>query len=186
MNEIGYRIPMKARNMAGELVTTVYSISQNGDIYRNEKKINPSFNQKGYLHVSIRIENYQRTSVIHRLVADNYIPNPLKKPQVNHKDGKKANNNASNLEWVTASENIKHSIANGLTKFSESQMKNLKQAATVYSIAKSVLTVEMVSDIRIKAKNKHYGYFKSLLAEYNICSSSLWEIITNRTWKNLN
>jgi len=47
----------------------------------------------------------------HRLVAEEFCnnPNPTTHTYVNHKDGNKRNNHASNLEWVTPSQNSKHS-----------------------------------------------------------------------------
>lgn len=52
---------------------------------------------------------------LHRLVAEHFIGDPLpKETDVNHKDGNKQNNSASNLEWCTRSENMKHAIRTGL------------------------------------------------------------------------
>jgi HNH endonuclease len=53
---------------------------------------------------------------LHRHVAELFIPNPEKKPVVNHKDGRKYNSRASNLEWSTHSENSIHAHASGLNK----------------------------------------------------------------------
>lgn len=58
---------------------------------------------------SIQLCNKGKRFQIHRLVAQAFIPNPLNKPCVNHIDGNGLNNNVYNLEWVTYSENEKHS-----------------------------------------------------------------------------
>lgn len=67
-----------------------------------------STDRYGYPKISFPVEGKQRTTSIHRLVAELFIPNPDNKPQVNHINGDKTNNKASNLEWVTAQENMRH------------------------------------------------------------------------------
>lgn len=62
-------------------------------------------------------DNCKRTTFkIHRLVGLLFVPNPDNKPHINHKDGNKANNHYTNLEWCTHSENIKHAYDTGLLK----------------------------------------------------------------------
>ena len=48
--------------------------------------------------------------LVHRLVAQAFIPNTHNKRFINHKDGDKSNNLVSNLEWVTSSENRQHAM----------------------------------------------------------------------------
>lgn len=54
--------------------------------------------------------------LVHRLVATQYVPNGGEGTQVNHIDGDKGNNAATNLEWVTPRENIAHARQAGLIK----------------------------------------------------------------------
>ena len=64
----------------------------------------------GYLVVSFKVDGKRVNQYVHRLVATAFLDNPEDKPQVNHKDRNKHNNNVENLEWVTASENVCHSL----------------------------------------------------------------------------
>ena len=67
-----------------------------------------------YLYVQLWTKDRPTTEAVHRAVAKAFVPNPDNKPMVNHIDGCKLNNNASNLEWVTCSENHRRAIARGL------------------------------------------------------------------------
>lgn len=74
-------------------------------------------NNRGYLTVNLTKDNITKSFLVHRAVAEAFIPNFFALPQVNHKDGNKGNNDVSNLEWVTDDENKAHSsIAVGGTQ----------------------------------------------------------------------
>lgn len=91
-----------------------HEISSNGDIritkdtnkYKKGLLLKPQTTKKGYK----RIRLYGKTYMVHRLVAEAFLPNPENKPEINHKNGNRADNRVENLEWVTRYENITYSI----------------------------------------------------------------------------
>lgn len=80
--------------------------SPNGGVRHKEKsELRQCNGSDGYLRVCLRKDNSQRLWAVHILVAKAFVENTSNKPQVDHMDGSRNNNNASNLRWCTASEN---------------------------------------------------------------------------------
>lgn len=95
-----------------------YIVSDDGDVIyvrdgvyriRRLRKTN-----KGYLYVNLKLEGRAIHISVHRTVALLFVPNPLNLPTVNHEDGNKENNNATNLVWSSHADNNLHAIRTGL------------------------------------------------------------------------
>lgn len=88
-----------------------YEISNFGNIRNTKtKKVLKSIQQTahGYLTVNLLNGKDRRTELIHRLVAETFIPNPMNLPEVNHKNLDKHDNRSDNLEFVTRQGNVNH------------------------------------------------------------------------------
>lgn len=101
-----YAIPGEWRNIPS--CDERYYVSSDGRVLGANGLLKPVRGKDGYLRCNIAQDGKFRLWLVHRLVAEAFIPNPDNKPEVNHIDGDKANNNVSNLEWVTREENIRH------------------------------------------------------------------------------
>ncbi|MBW2595123.1 MAG: HNH endonuclease [Deltaproteobacteria bacterium] len=106
--------------------------------------------------------------VIHRLVAEAFIPNSKHKPEVNHINCDKTDNRVENLEWVTRKENAAHARKFGCYSHGE-QRYNHK------------LTEQTVREIR-NAKNKTH---QQLADDYGVAKPTITQVLTGRKWKHV-
>ena len=97
----------------------LYKVSNLGRIlnlnYRNTGRaelMTPVDNGTGYLKIQIWKNGKPKTCLVHRLVAQTFIPNPNNLPQVNHIDQDKTNNRVENLEWKSPKGNCNHGTRN--------------------------------------------------------------------------
>lgn len=66
-------------------------------------------NGLGYLAVNLCKDGIHKRMLVHRLVAEAFVPNPQNLETVNHRDEDKTNNNVSNLEWLSRTDNLAYS-----------------------------------------------------------------------------
>lgn len=81
-----------------------------GRVYKYKQQVRKLTLNKGYLYVTLRKNGQTYSRKVHRLVAQAFIPNPLKKTCIDHVNTNKLDNRADNLRWVTHSENMMNDI----------------------------------------------------------------------------
>lgn len=148
----------------------IYKISKDGKVWSNLSNRYIGSNVKNaYAIVDLRKDCKQNIKTVHRLVAEHFIPNPRNLREVNHKDGNKHNNDVSNLEWVSSSENTKHSWDNKL----QNNIGLVK--------AKRKLSPEQVVEIRkrYKPRCKKNGT-RALSREFNVSQAQISFIVNNK------
>ena len=128
-----------------------YAISRKGKILSllTDQIVRPTVNSEGYLKITLWKDGKSYTRRVHRLVAEQFIPNPDNLPVVNHIDGNKKNPDVNNLEWCTQQENVQHAFNTGLTLKTSDKVvvrgdgrvyKSLTEAAKENYITKSAIS----------------------------------------------
>ena len=132
---------------------------------------------RGYPNVTLMHNGVQVQRLLHRLVAESFCPKPEGANQVNHKDGNKQNNQASNLEWVSAKQNMRHSVETGLWAAPSYDHYRRMRVNAGKSVAR--FTAEEASDLmEMKAALKLSSYD---LADIVGCNATTIKRIANGT-----
>ena len=109
------------------------AVSNSGEVRRPDgTPKRPWRSGAGYLKIGIKCRGVNHKAYVHRLVGEAFCENPRGCREINHKNGKKWDNRAENLEWCTHSENIKHGYATGLFVTTEKQRETARRNIAIY------------------------------------------------------
>jgi hypothetical protein len=126
---------------------------------------------RGYQTVELQTGPVKKRFTVHRLVAGAFIGPRPEGMQINHIDGVKANNAASNLEYVTPSENQKHSFRIGLQSLRGEKHTRAK------------LTDEAICDIRARCAS---GETQTAVAKfYGVSQSAINLVVRRKRWAHI-
>lgn len=140
-----------------------YFISDTGEVYSTRNgvlyQMHPFFDSR-HRYKIIKLSKNHRTyaKLIHRLVAEAFIPNPENLPEVNHKDKNPANNHVENLNWCTRRENLEESYE------TMSPVRNFQRCELFYNdiLIDSFQSVSLVC----RFASENFGISQSSLRKY--------------------
>lgn len=123
----------------------------------------------GYIRIDLCKDGKRKVCLLHRLVAEAFVPNPDNLPEVNHNDENIENCVASNLSWMSSKGNANWGTRN------QRQALKISKPIQELTLNGDMLTVwNSASDAA-----KHYGFNKS-----NICACCAGRLLTykGRKW----
>lgn len=139
-----------------------------------ERLMKTTATKLGYRSVELRQGGKRRRMLVHRVVALAFIENPKGLPHVNHIDADKANNGASNLEWVTHAQNMAHAASLSLM---------ISNSGPGMESPAAKLTDQCV--IAIKQRLAAGEGPASIARDYPVTRSAIGEIKAGRSWSHI-
>ena len=146
--------------------------SLGNDKSRKEKILKPGM-ARGYLKVGLCRNGKMKFFLVHRLVADAFIPNPMGLPEINHKDEVKTNNIVSNIEWCSAKYNANYGT------LQERKASALSKAVEASRFS-DFRTIELRFDSTMEADRNEYNS-----SAVSACCRCCYHYEGNNKYKNL-
>lgn len=163
MTEVWKRVPISPyRN---------YEVSDQGSVRRDGRELRGYVDRYGYRTVLLSYAGISKRYKVHRLVCEAFHGAPPNEREVGHLNGSPADNRASNLAWVSRSENTRHQISHGT-------FKNPTRYGESHHSAK--LTAGKVVELRKRHAGGESG--RKLAAEIGISQPNMVRLLRGDTW----
>lgn len=131
---------------------------------------------RGYVRAQLQ---WSTKRLMHRVVAEAFIPNPDNLPAVNHIDGNASNNAVANLEWVTHSENMAHSWR---------KLESYKNRVAVSPRGEAQWR-HILKEVQVLAIRDEYARGgtsqRKLAKKYGVSKPAIQAITSRRTWAHI-
>ena len=164
----------------------IYQVSNMGRVKSKERRVRAknytrivrerimslSNDKDGYKKVTLCRNGKSKTVRVHILVAREFVDNPEGKPQVNHINGKKYDNNVNNLEWVTLSENRAHAYRTGLQRCLSGENCNFSKLKEIEVVKIKKLIKKGFNDLEISKM-------------FNVSRTNITLIRLGKNWKHV-
>lgn len=152
-------------------VGQVKSTPRNGNGHKS-KILKSRLTKQGYVHVCLSNKDHGKNVLVHRIVAETFIPNPYNLPCINHKDENKENNRVDNLEWCSYEYNINYGTC--LERQKNTQLENGNYHSNIY-----------LEDINT-GKVEKFKTIRDIVIKYNLDNSHICKCLkgTVKFYKN--
>lgn len=159
-----------------------YLVSSNGDVFSKKHGIIlKQYEKKKYLYVFLYGENGRKHKSVHRLVAEAFIDNPYRYPEVNHRDENTRNNHVENLEWCTGEYNRNYGTLPERRRkrsLENNPFRGLRHTeASKEKMRAAKLGKPSMRKRQIEICGKKYDSVKSALQELHISTRRLYKLI---------
>ena len=141
-----------------------------------EHLMKPQLNQYGYLKVHLSQNGISKNFFVHRLVAQEFIPNPNNLATVNHKDENRTNNYVENLEWLSNADNLRY--GEHYLRLSKILTNNPKKCKTVACFTKDGIFVAKYPSLHEAARQT-----KTTISNIHSCCKGIRNFAGGFVWK---